>query len=730
MLNHTYTLIKNTSLALACLAVIARGQTPAEKMRTSILDEVVVTATRSENKILDTPATVHVVGREDFLGRRNVRSFADALQETPGVVVQRTGYAQASPIIRGFTGFRTLALVDGIRLNNAVFREGPNQYWSTIDAYSIERLEVVKGPSSVLYGSDAIGGTVNAITRKPSLITWPEKADGKTTGKSPVATVSGGPEMHGAAIYRYASAENSHTARGEFDLALSPQLGVAGGITYKDYDDLRGGDLTGKQRQSGYTEFNGDFTAVWRPTEKTQLTLGFQRFEQNNAPRWHSTIYSRSFDGTTTGTDLRRDFDQLRELGYARLEMQDLSPWLSKASVTLSYNRQSEEQDRIRDDGRRDVDGFQDDQSGIQIHLESPTAIGLLSYGVEYYHDEVDSWGSRWNPDGSLRTIKQRGPVADDASYDMLGIYVQDEIKVGKKLTIIPGARWTWAQADTGTIDPDSTDATVLNGFTEDFDALTFSLRANYAATQNWNIFTGISQGFRAPNLSDYTSFDIARSGEQETPTTDLSPEQYLSFEIGTKFTLPDTGLDFYAAYYHTWIDDQIVRYPTGGTIDGSPEVKRANSGDGYVQGVELGLSWNFSPGWTAFGDFTWSEGEVGQYNGKHIGVYPVTRIQPITAHLGVRWNSTDSKWWTEGVVTLARHQDRLSLGDIGDTQRIPPGGTGGYAVYTVRAGWKPCANLDVYAACENLSDEDYRIHGSGINEPGRNFVLGTKIAF
>ena len=113
MHDHAYTLLKNTSLALACLTVIARGQTPAEKMRTSILDEVVVTATRSENKILDTPATVHVVDREDFIGRRNVRSFADALQETPGFVVQRTGYAQASPILRGFTGFRTLALVDG-----------------------------------------------------------------------------------------------------------------------------------------------------------------------------------------------------------------------------------------------------------------------------------------------------------------------------------------------------------------------------------------------------------------------------------------------------------------------------------------------------------------------------------------------------------------------------------------------------------------------------------------
>jgi len=85
----------------------------------------------------------------------------------PGVMVQKTGHGQGSPYIRGFTGFRTLLMIDGIRLNNAVFRDGPNQYWNTVDPFSIERLEVVKGPSSVLYGSDAIGGTVNVITRGP-----------------------------------------------------------------------------------------------------------------------------------------------------------------------------------------------------------------------------------------------------------------------------------------------------------------------------------------------------------------------------------------------------------------------------------------------------------------------------------------------------------------------------------------------------------------------------------
>jgi hemoglobin/transferrin/lactoferrin receptor protein len=340
----------------------------------------------------------------------------------------------------------------------------------------------------------------------------------------------------------------------------------------------------------------------------------------------------------------------------------------------------------------------------------------------------VQSWGSRWNPDGSLRQIKPRGTVADDSSYDLLGVYLQDEITIGDRLTIIPGARWTWAQADTGKLDPDLTDNVALEGSTEDYDAFTFSLRARYDVTKNWNFFTGLSQGFRAPNLSDLTAFDIARSGEREVPSPGLDPEQYLAFEFGTKVSLEK--LDFYAAYYKTWIDDQLVRFPTGNVIAGEPEVRRANSGDGYIQGVEAGLTWRFAPGWEAFGNIAWSEGEVGQFDGTSIGVYPASRIHPLMGQVGLRWESGDRKWWAEGSVILARHQDRLSLGDQGDTQRIPPGGTRGYHVYSVRAGWRPTAFWDVYAACENISNEDYRIHGSGVNEAGTNFVFGTKLAF
>ncbi|MFI5403929.1 MAG: TonB-dependent receptor, partial [Planctomycetota bacterium] len=129
-------------------------------------EKVVVTATREEQKDIDVPyATAEI--DEQTVERRSYRSTPQALRNTPGVMVQETSPGQGSPFLRGFTGFRTLFLIDGIRLNNSTFREGPNQYWATVDPLSVARYDVVMGPSSVLYGSDAIGGTVQAITKTP-----------------------------------------------------------------------------------------------------------------------------------------------------------------------------------------------------------------------------------------------------------------------------------------------------------------------------------------------------------------------------------------------------------------------------------------------------------------------------------------------------------------------------------------------------------------------------------
>jgi hemoglobin/transferrin/lactoferrin receptor protein len=204
-----------TTVASLLLASSTFGQIVSES-EPSLLDEVVVTASRDEETIFEVPYTAHSIEATRFNDQRWVRSLPDALTETPGVLVQKTGYAQSSPFIRGFTGFRTLLMLDGIRLNNAVFREGPNQYFSTIDQYTVDRLEIIKGPASSLYGSDAIGGTINVITRNPEMLPWPETGVSKDSeatidGKESKSIIQPADNfaLHGGALYRYSTAEDS-----------------------------------------------------------------------------------------------------------------------------------------------------------------------------------------------------------------------------------------------------------------------------------------------------------------------------------------------------------------------------------------------------------------------------------------------------------------------------------------------------------------------------------------
>jgi hemoglobin/transferrin/lactoferrin receptor protein len=722
------------SITTLLTIVTAIAQQAPNTDTTTQLDEVIVTATRSTQSVFETPFTAHVVGDERFIGERNVRSLADALSETPGVLVQKTGHGQASPFIRGLTGFRTLLLIDGIRLNNAVFREGPNQYFATIDHLTIDRLDVVKGPSSVLYGSDAIGGTVNAITRSPEMLEWPEAPSFSKDGKKAVA-----PFHHQrfafrpGAYYRYASAEDSHIARGEFSLSASPQVGIFGGVTWKSFDDLDGGDLIGTQPNTAYDEIDGDVKVLIRQNENVDIIGAFYRVEQNNVPRTHSTIFAKSFDNTAVGTDLRRDFDQRRELAYLQAEVREVAPWLDRVRLSLSLHRQSEEQDRIRDTGVRELSDFRDDQYGALVHFVSPSPIGIWSYGVEYYHDEVQSGGRDYSPTGALTVIRPRGPVADDASYELLGIYAQNVFHPVRALEVTLGGRYSWAHAEASgdKVDPNPNDALPFENLDESFGAFTASLRVRLDAARNWNFFGGVSEGFRAPNLSDFTSFELARSGERETPAYDLDPEYFTSFEIGTKARSETLRASIYAAYFYTLIDDQIVRFPTGATIDGAPEISRANAGEGYIQGIELGAEWNFWRGFSLFGNLSWTEGEADTFLAPgQISREPATRIQPLTGLLGLRWESEDRKWFVEGTAQLARHQDRLAPNDITDTQRIPPGGTRGYQVFSLRGYYKPVERVRIFAALENISDEDYRYVGSGANEAGTNFVVGSQMRF
>jgi len=675
-----------------------------------VLPEVMVTAMRSERILPEVPYTGYVLDRGTMQDQMP-RTTPDVLKGLPSVLLQKTSEGQGSPYLRGFTGFRTLMLVDGIRLNNSVFREGPNQYWNTVDPWSIDRYEVVMGPGSVLYGSDAVGGVVNAMSASPML--W--------TGQPVVEPRMG---------FRVATADESAQVRIGEAGRVTERLSFSGGLTWKTFGDLEGGKDVGKQRHTGYDETDFDLRADYLLKVDMTLTLAHQQVEQEDAWRTHKTIYGIEWEGLEHGSELKRSFDQHRTLTYARLAAASLSGPVSAWRLTLSRQEQTEDRVRLRTENRSDQQGFEVGTWGISLEMESESDWGDWVYGMEYYRDDVDSTRHQTGADGVTKYSIQ-GPVADDASYDLLGLYVQDTISTfDGVIEWTPGLRYTWAGLDADRVeDPLTGEVTSRN---DQWDTVSASLRmlAPFGATRGYALFAGLSQGFRAPNLSDLTRLDSARSSELETPVENLDPEKFLCAETGLRFQ--GERLFSEASVYTTWINDMIVRTPTGVLIDDLEEVTKQNAGDGWIAGVELIVGADLTEDWHVTLAGSWMEGKVDTYpTSEPVQVREyMSRLMPLTGQARLRWQPAGEPFWVEGVADAAAKADRLSTRDTQDTQRIPLGGTPGYVVGSLRGGLTVLDSLQLTLALENLTDEDYRIHGSGVNEAGRSVVVQTEWIF
>ncbi len=661
--------------------------------------EIVVTASRLPEEAFDVPAVVHTVDA-DRVRDESYRTLPDALRDVPGVMVQKTGLAQGSPYLRGFTGYQNLLLIDGVRLNNSVFRSGPNQYGGTIDPLSILRMEIIQGPGSVMYGSDAVGGTVNVITRGP-----------RGYGEG----FQGG----GRLSYRLSSAERSQTGRVEAYGTWDHTFGLYMGGSVKHYGDLEGGHSVGTQYDTGYREWDGDLKAEYFVNPDTRVVFGHQSVRQYEAPRTHQTVWGLTWEGLTPGTDLRRDLWQRRDLTYLQLHAEDIGSWVDAVHAGLSWQQQNETERRTRTRNRFETQDFEVGTLGSFLQLESRTPIGRLAYGVDFYHDTVNSSSSQ---------SQIQGPVADDANYDLFGLYLQDTIPVCDRMDVTVGGRYDRASARAGSVQDPVTG--LRTRIADSWNSFVASGRALYRLdpADHWHVFAGASQAFRAPNLSDLTRFDTARTNEIETPAPGLDPERYLTYEAGVKSSYDAFDLQF--AYFYTVVQDMIMRVPTGALVRGLNEVTKRSEGDGFVQGVELAPAWRFARDWTAFGTLTWLDGEIDTYPTAALvkDREPVDRLMPATTQVGLRWDESKRRFWTEAAFTWADRQDDLSTRDAADTGRIPPNGTPGYATLALRAGWRVVEGVHLTFAVENVTNADYRIHGSGLNEPGRNFIFGLEM--
>jgi len=660
------------------------------------LPEVVVTASKAEQDPFQAPQYVSVISLEE-IEERIPSTTPDLLTREPGVLIQKTNLGGGSPFIRGLTGKQILLLVDGVRLNTSLYRYGPHQYLNMIDPGQIERIEVVRGPMSVLYGSDALGGTINVITKK----------------RGDLETDFG---WKGFTYAKYGSAARERTGRLQFEGNIR-RFGFIAGASYRGFSDLTGGRGIGVQEPTGYEEVAADGKFNFRIGADQEIILASQFVRQFDVPKTSEV---------TLGGKKKYDYEpQTRLLTYLRYEGRGIAGrWLDLARATISCSLQEEGEQVIADDPSLETRERNEARTlGATLHLRSNLGpYSLLSYGVEFYHDWIGSRKEEFHPDSGAST-RVRSVYPDGATYSSFGAYLQDEILLAGPFTLVFGGRYSRIDTEGKLADPAAGELHTLSLQTDNFSGMAH-LRLDLL--DSLAMVFGVAQGFRAPNMEDFFGKVDFTS---EIPNTDLEPESSVNYEAGLK--LRTSRLVGNIFYYFSTYDDLIDRAEAGFADDNGNGVQdadedriyqRRNVNRARIQGVELDGLLALTDRLSISGTFSWTRGE------DLTSDEPLRRIPPAHGTLAVRYDFP-AGYWVEASGLFAARQDRLSQGDK-DDPRIPKGGTPGYAVSNLAGGGTLFDCLDLTLTLENIGNVRYKTHGSGIYGPGTNFMAGCRYYF
>ncbi len=688
------------SLTMCTIVALATLLPTEVKGATVASTELIYSVNRSPESPFDTARAVQVITREE-IWRHNARNLPELLMEEVGIFVQQTNYGGGSPIIRGLIGKQILILVDGVKINNATYRFGPIQYLSTIDLGWIERIEIVRGADSVLTGV-ALGGIINIITRK-----------------GPVEEEPAG----GSAFARYSTADQGIVGRLEV-AGRTPKYRYLVGATYRDSDNVEAGGDAGKLAGTGYDETGGNISLDYFLSDDRTLSFRYQALEQNEVPRT---------DRIASGRNVKFDFDPQR-LQLASLVFSDLTDrrWSDSLQVTASWNRQDEGVQEIRSGALSTERRLDDSQTALGLSLEVGTFLGKshrVLYGLDYFDEDIDS--SR--VDVNLNTgavAPKRGRYTNGSGYETLGLYLQDRIDVNQRLTLTLGSRFN--RFKTSGAEDSSVGQLDLQGSQKE---ITGSIGAVFRLNDATRLVSSITRAFRGPNIDDVSIFD-ARPEGTEVPNPGLEAETMLTYEVGVKHQ--GARFEGSAFYYISDLDDLIER--SAGTFEGLPffdanangiqdagealVLQKQNIGQARIEGFEIDFQYRPVSQWTVYGNYADTRGE-NSADGS-----PLSRIPPAFGKLAVRWEGSSTReLWAELGFLFASSQRRVSSRDAGD-DRIGPNGTDGFNVLNLRGGIRLGGKTRITLAWENIFDEEYKYHSSGLLRPGSHLVFGGELSF
>ncbi|MEM7551054.1 MAG: TonB-dependent receptor [Bacteroidota bacterium] len=706
------------------------------------MDEVIISANKWEQDASEIPNEIlNITSKE--IEYQQPQTSADLLKSSGQVFVQKSQLGGGSPFLRGFAANRVLLVVDGVRLNNAIYRSGNLQNVINIDPNALESAEVIFGPGSVIYGSDALGGVMDFHTINPKLKKEMQQA------------------FHGKAFTRYSSA--NHEKTGHIQLGVSGnKLAAWTSFTYSDYDDLRAGgnrnsDYPGfgerrffvqrvngedqlienndveVQRFSGFEQWNSISKLRYKPSENVDLSYGFYFSNTSNIPR-----YDRLTVGLNNSIDSLENaewfYGPQRWLMHAlKVRINTKNNFFDYAKFTLAYQDYTESRnDRGFGDNRLRIRTEQVDIYSFNADFDKTVGNQEFFYGTEMVFNDVESDGFRRNIEtGEISPTSTRFPDGG-SDYLALSTYLSYKNKLSEKWILNAGIRYNFVLITAETQDPE---AALLNSNNLELEngAINGSLGAVFKPNRNTRLNALFSSGFRSPNIDDVGKVFELDNELIIVPNENLKPEFAYNFELGVEHFFTD-NLKVELIGFYTLLRDAITRGPF--TIDGSNtqlidgELRQLraqiNTDEARIFGGSFQLDYEISKTFFLRSSLTITEGEDIS-NSEPLRHAPplfgrtefMYRNRKLTASIFSEYNGNQFR--SDIPITEIDDKPNLYAFHISDPSRD---GSPAWATLNINSAYDFNDHFTLSFGIENILDQHYRPYSSGISAPGRNFVV------
>jgi hemoglobin/transferrin/lactoferrin receptor protein len=718
----------STQVRRALAALLIAGPLAAQPHQNSdstrakqSLDPVTITATRVTTDVRNVAPAVSVLDAAT-ISARLPNTAADLLRELPGIDVIGTGVNQARPAIRGEQGQRVLLLEDGMRLNNARRQQDFGELPALVDVFQIDRVEVVRGPSSVLYGTDAIGGVINLITRAPQF--------------------GAGPALSGRAGYEYSSNGGLGKAQAYVDGRQGNwafEVGGSGRVA---------GDYTAPAGSYGNVHLAHEITMMDSGVRDHNIVayLGWRGASGNGVfAKVEQYVADNAGFGWITPTLLPGD-QPLIQIRYPHQDFQKLtagfnsgalgSVFADKLDVTTYVQRNSRvlAQHIFADFGPGTPPGSGADITthnwtglgtiGARVEVAKVAGSAILTYGVDFFRDNsanTDSSVTSVIGFGPTQTQVSRVPDVPNATLTSLGVFAQSDFRVAERFNIILGGRVQSVSSD-----PEITAGRTDTLASHTLSAAVYAANAVYRVTDELSVVASLGRGFRAPNLVErYFDGPTPEGSAFQISSPLLKPETSLNVEGGLKFNSGRVRAEGYL--YQSSVSDGIETDSTGGSIQGLPVYQNVNVSRIRRTGAELSADVRLAHGISIGGNWSNTKStNVSQPNS------PVGDTYSNKAVASLGWRDNSGRFWAEYVLRHNGEQKDIIQGSspVGDV--LPA-----FTVHTIRGGirgWSiGSVRQDITIAVNNLGNALYaEASNAGFFRPeaGRSVTLALSTAF